>query len=170
MYCRQACRKAAYRARLSAPPKGSRDAWWTPAELLSGVRAEVTLGLDAAACPESTVVPGNWLGPKHPDRARRDALAWSEWSALTPPGEAVWLNPPYATSLLRRFLERAVATRDAGTPVVALIPASTGTEWWHDLVIDPGAEVRFLRGRLSFDGPHSTGATAPWPSALAFYR
>ena len=135
------------------------------------VRSQQELGMDAAASEASTAVPGNWLGPKHPEKARRDALAFGNWAALTPPGTNVWLNPPYyPPQLLRGFLERAVATAGEGVPVIALVPASTGTTWWHDLVVDVGASVEFLRGRLTFGGPHSTGGPAPWSSALVLYE
>lgn len=129
------------------------------------------IGLDAAACATSTLVPGNWLGPTHDDPARRDALNGPSWATLTPPGTSVWLNPPYTpVGVLRAFLERAAQTRDHGTPVLALIPASTGAHWWHDLVVEPGTRVEFLRGRLTYGGPHSTGGPAPWPNALVLYQ
>ncbi len=169
IYCRVACRKAAYRARLSSPAKGSRSEWWTPPGLLDTVRTDTVLGLDAAACAASTTVTDNWLGPTHEAPDRRNALAWSDWSSLTPAGTVVWLNPPYAPRLLRQFLERAAATSAAGTPVIALIPASTGAHWWHECVLASGARVEFLRGRLSYGGPHSTGGPAIFPSALVRY-
>lgn len=166
VYCRLACRKAAYRARARGTT-ATRSEWWTPPEVLGVVRSQQELGLDAAACEASTAVPDNWLGPKHPQKARRDALAFNNWASLTPPETSVWLNPPYyPPPLLRGFLERAAATAGEGVPVIALVPASTGTSWWHDLVVDAGASVEFLRGRLTFGGPHSTGGPAPWPSAL----
>jgi len=114
-------------------------------------------------------VADNWLGPAHPDPSRRDALS-VPWGPFTPSGQTVWLNPPYVpTRLLRAFLVRAVETMTAGTPVLALVPASTGANWWHELVV-PAAEVEFLKGRLAFGGPHSSGGVAPWPSALLHYR
>lgn len=128
------------------------------------------IGLDAAACATSALVPDNWLGPTHPEVARRDALAFAHWADLSPDGSTVWLNPPYAPPLLTRFLTTAAATAQAGRPVLALVPASTGTNWWHACVVEAGAQVEFLRGRLVFGGPHSTGGPAPWPSALVTYR
>lgn len=169
LYCRPACKKAAYRAR-GRGPTSTRSEWWTPTDVIDRVQGEHPLGLDAAACPASTLVPGNWLGPKHPDKSRRDALAFDHWADLAPEDTTVWLNPPYfPMPLLRGFLERAVATAQQGRGVVVLVPASTGTHWWHDFVVDPAARVEFLRGRLTFAGPHSTGGPAPWPSALVTY-
>lgn len=92
------------------------------------------------------------------------------WAALTPPGRVVWLNGPYTPApVLRAFLTKAAQTAAEGTPVVALVPASTSSAWWHDLVIGAGAEVEFLRGRLVYGGPHSTGGAAPWPSAIVTF-
>lgn len=135
--------------------------------------------LDAAACPASTLVGESWLGPKHPDPARRDALAYPDWTMLTgavPEDRraraAVYLNPPYAPpGLLNRFLQTAARTRDAGLTVVCLVPASVGSHWWHDLVLAAGAEVDIIRGRVTYTGPHAAaGAPAPWPSAVVTYR
>jgi hypothetical protein len=131
----------------------------------------VTLGMDAAACAESTLVPGNWLGTTHEDVSRRGALAFDDWAELTPVGTAVLANPPYTpVGTLRAFLKRAVATATAGREVWALVPAATGSAWFQDLVVGAGGVPGFLRGRLTFTGPHSTGGRAPWPSAIVVYR
>jgi hypothetical protein len=109
----------------------------------------------------------SYLGLDHPDEARRDALAHPHWAALAGDDGAVWLNPPYTpATLLSTFLERAAATAAAGVPVIGLVPASTGAVWWWQHVVGAGAQVEFLRGRVSFVGPHSTGTPAPWASAL----
>lgn len=127
------------------------------------------IGLDAAATLDSALVP-NYLGPDHDDPNRRDALAWDDWSGLAPKGSTVFVNPPYTpTGVLSAFLSKAVATADAGRPVVSLLPASTGAAWWWKHVADAGASVEFLRGRLAFGGPHAgqgRGSVAPWASAL----
>ena len=47
-----------------------------------------------------------------------------------------------------------------------LVPARTDTAWWHDYVV-PFAEVRFLRGRVKFEGAPTT---APFPSAVVIFR
>jgi hypothetical protein len=122
--------------------------------------------LDAAATAESRIVE-EYIGPDHPVRTRRDALT-TYWPDHAGEG-VVWINPPYRPVLLRRFLSKAVETATAGTPVVALIPASTGSIWWHENVVNVGAEVEFLQGRLRFGGPHSGGGPAPFSSALVHW-
>lgn len=108
-----------------------------------------------------------YLGPDHPDPARRDALAFDHWADLCPEDRAVWLNPPYLPArTLDAFLARAVATSRQGRPVVALIPSATGTGYFQRHVLDGGARVEFLPGRIAFTGPHGTGTPARWASAL----
>lgn len=140
------------------------DTWATPRDLWARLDQEFHFGLDAAALRSSTLVPGNWYGPDHRRRARRDALACS-WHADT--SEAVWLNPPYARNVTGRFMAKALEESRAGLTVVCLVPVRTDTRWWHETVIDADAEVRWLRGRLKF-GAATT--PAPFPSALVIYR
>ena len=132
--------------------------------------ARWTFGLDAAAEADSALVP-NYLGPDHADATRRDALAFEHWAELAAPLD-VWLNAPYApTPYLSKFLSRATVTAKHGTRVVGLLPASTGANWWWTHVIEAGARVEFLRGRLAFTGPHArTGSVAPWPSAIVIWE
>ena len=87
------------------------------------------------------------------------------------PARMVFLNPPYLpSSLLGQFLSRAVATARAGVPVVGLVPATTGTAWWWNHVVDGGGQTEYLRGRLAFTGPHAKpGQCAPWASALVVW-
>lgn len=85
------------------------------------------------------------------------------------PGLVVYMNPPYLpTSTLNEFLQRAVATAEAGVVVVGLLPASVGTQWWRRWV-SRAQSVEFLEGRLRFGGPHSNGGSAPWASALVVW-
>jgi hypothetical protein len=136
--CSETCRKAVYRrrttelaqqarsavaAKAAKKAAGHRDAWWTPENLREPVRAEHgPLGLDAAACAESTLVPANWLGPTHDDPSRRDALAFDDWADLAPDKMTVYLNPPYTPApLIAAFLATAARTAKAGVPVVALV-------------------------------------------------
>lgn len=167
-YCSDACRQYAYAQRKRRRPV--RSDWWTPLEVREDVLARWTVGLDAAATVQAALVE-NYLGPDHADPARRDALAFENWAGLLPVGQVVWLNPPYTPApFLEGFLQRAVATAAAGVTVAGLVPASTGTDWWWRNIVEPGAEVEYLRGRLVYGGPHSTGGPAPWASALVTWR
>lgn len=163
-YCSPACRQAAYATRQRR--KAVRDAWWTPTEVRGRVLDDWDITLDAAACSRSRLVE-NYLGLDHPEPTRRDALAFDDWAGHAG-GGVVWLNPPYVpAATLSAFLARAVATAQSGVTVVGLVPASTGAGWWWTHVVEVGACVEFLRGRLAFTGPHADkGTPAPWACAL----
>lgn len=82
----------------------------------------------------------------------------------------VWLNPPYSKP--RPWLERAYEATSTGEAdlVVALLPASVDTGWFHEAVL-PYAELRFIRGRVRFLGWEGTPIPAPKaPSIVAIYR
>jgi len=150
--------------------RGIRNEWWTPLNIRERVLAEFNIGLDAAACADSALVP-NWLGPSHTDPERRDATAMTSWAALTPAGSVVWNNAPYAPAgLIEAFLHTSAATAADGVAVVALVPAATSTNWWHRGVVQTGAKVEFITGRLRFTGPHADGNPAPFASALLVWE
>lgn len=82
----------------------------------------------------------------------------------------VFLNPPYSKPA--PWLEKAAHEVGVGRAdlVIALLPASTDTAWFHELV-KTRAEVRFLRGRVKFLGWRGTPIGSPkMASMLAIYR
>jgi hypothetical protein len=171
-YCSVPCRQNAWkrRRRQSAPAGVDRSQWWTPPEIRARALA-LNIALDVAALRESALVP-SYLGPDHVDPARRDALAEDvDWAELAGGGRC-WMNPPFAVPQLSRFLAKAAITSsEGGVDVVGLVPASPCTRWWNRWIVDAGATVEFLPGRLSFRGPHfREGGVAPWGAALVHWR
>jgi hypothetical protein len=81
--------------------------------------------------------------------------------------ETINLSPgqPYRAEL-RHWPKKAPESGQQGATVVCLLPARTDTHWWHEYVL-PYAEIRFLRGRVKFNG---TRNSAPFPSAIAIFR
>ena len=81
----------------------------------------------------------------------------------------VFLNPPYGRHChIDRWVWKArLAAQWPDCTVVALLPARTGTRWWHETVPHASLCV-FVKGRLRFHlpggepAPHSAG----FPSAL----
>jgi len=121
--------------------------WRTPASVYSVLDAE--FGFTYDPCPL-------WEG----DRLISDGLL-AEW------GEVTFCNPPY--SAIKDWTRKAHQEWRKGKTVVLLIPSRTDTGWWHDYVMEAD-EIRFLRGRLNFDGPHEKGHNAPFPSCVVVFR
>tara|TARA_R110000737_G_C14405357_1_gene454988 strand:+ start:184 stop:663 length:480 start_codon:yes stop_codon:yes gene_type:complete len=143
------------------------DEWSTPAQLYAELDREFGFTLDAAASAQNTQSPTyltQWQDARLQD--------WATVPSHRPGPVVAYLNPPY--SKIRSFMAKAVDEVRVGCTVVCLVPARTDTRWWHDAVWDTdrqqardGVEVRFLRGRLTFnDGAGS----APFPSVVVILR
>lgn len=78
----------------------------------------------------------------------------------------VFCNPPYSN--IATFIDKGWRELRAGSckVVVYLVPARTDTTWFHDYCMK-GAEIRFLRGRLRFNGAKNN---APFPSMVVIFR
>ena len=77
-------------------------------------------------------------------------------------GERVYCNPPYSN--IAPFLLKAKLDR----PEVAvfLLPARTGTGWFHEYCLKAN-EIRFIRGRLRFSGSKNN---APFDSMVVVFK
>jgi len=86
--------------------------------------------------------------------AKCDEYLDEEIDALSVPWEddVVFLNPPYKRGRgTERWVQKAWSESQNRATTVMLLPASTDTYWWHKYVLDR-AEIRFVNGRLKFDG------------------
>jgi hypothetical protein len=70
--------------------------------------------------------------------------------------DRTYCNPPYSQKLKESFLYKGYQESLKGKLVVFLLPVSTSTKIYHEL-INPYATVEFLRGRLRFEGIDSDG-------------
>lgn len=84
-----------------------------------------------------------------PLRAEFDGLE-IEW------GQRSFINPPYSRKLKEAFIRKAYAESRKGKLCVMLLPVSTSTKIFHE-VIYPHAEIRFLKGRVKFEGVNTFG-------------
>jgi phage N-6-adenine-methyltransferase len=128
------------------------DNWATPRPVFAALNDEFAFELDACASAANSTCRRFYS-------VEDDGLA-QEWAGV------VWVNPPYGRGI-GAWLKKAADSAAAGATVVCLIPARTDTTWWHDQVLARAAEVRFVRGRLSFG---NGSAPAPFPSAIVVFR
>jgi phage N-6-adenine-methyltransferase len=155
IYASNAERQAAYRQRKRKRQPvlfwHKADVWETPPELFAAFDREFHFTTDVAALPHNAKCP-------HFFTPGQDALV-QKWEGTC------WMNPPYGPGL-RKWVSKAFQSAQDGATVVCLLPARTDTHWWHDYVL-PHAEIRYIRGRLRFNG---IGNSAPFPSAVAVFR
>lgn len=142
--------RRAFGAHESARMKN--DEWLTPPEILSAIGP---FDLDPCA---PRVRPWE-TAAKH--------YTVDDNGLLKPWHGRVWLNPPYSSQEVPRWLAR-LAEHGNG---MALVFARTETEWYFDNIWNRATACLFLRGRLCFhyvDG-RKAKANAGAPSVLVAY-
>ncbi len=125
--------------------------WSTPQWLFDALDAEFHFTLDPCATP---------LNAKcgHCFTLKEDGLE-QDWGT-----HAVFMNPPYGQAI-SNWMRKALESARQGATVVCLVPARTDTQWWHAFAMQ--GEVRFLKGRVAFNGARHS---APFPSAVVVFR
>lgn len=66
-------------------------------------------------------------------------------------GGANFVNPPYSQKLKEAFIKKAVEESKKGKTCVCLIPVSTSTKLFHDVILPNAKKIEFVRGRLKFE-------------------
>ena len=130
--------------------RSERTDWGTPIDLFTCLHDEFAFTIDAAASAENALLGRYWT--------LSDNAIVQDWS-----GERVFCNPPYGREVTP-FIVKAAERRAA--VAVLLVPARTDTKAWHEHIF-PKAEIRFLKGRLTFRGAL---ASAPFPSAVVIWK
>jgi site-specific DNA-methyltransferase (adenine-specific) len=110
----------------------------TPQPFFDMLNEEFGFTLDVACLPE-TAKCKKYFTPAD------DGLAQS-WD-----GEICWMNPPYGRGQnVYAWVQKAFETAERGGTVVALLPASVDTRWFHEYVMR-ATEIRYVRDRLWFE-------------------
>lgn len=67
-----------------------------------------------------------------------------------------YINPPYNITDKPKFVKKAYEEYKKGKMCIMLIPATTETRWFHELIV-PNALVYLIKGRVRFKGTNSKG-------------
>ena len=126
--------------------------WATPQDLFDDLNREFYFTLDPCSTDE------NAKCEKHYTK-EQDGLA-QDWT-----GETVFCNPPYGREM-PKWIQKCYEHYRGGGTAVMLIPARTDTKAFHELIYGK-AEVRFIKGRLKFNGCKNS---APFPSMIVVYK
>ena len=108
------------------------DHWKTPAEFYNKLDKEFHFDFDP--CPLHSEFDGLSI----------------EW------GKSNYINPPYSMKLKEAFIRKAWEESKKGKLCVMLLPVSTSTKIFHEIIY-PHAEIRFVKGRIAFDGINTKG-------------
>lgn len=126
--------------------------WSTPQDFFDELNEEFNFTLD----PCSTHV--NCKCERH-YTMEDDGLS-KDWSE-----DVVFMNPPYGGNT-GGWIKKAYEESKKGSTVVCLIVSSTDRSYWHDYIFPYAAQIRFVRGRLKFNG---VSTTAPFASAVVVF-
>ena len=107
--------------------------WETPDDLFAKIDARFHFTRDVCASVENTKCADFWT--------EDDSCLEKTWDGVN------WMNPPYKD--MKRFIQKAYEQRHHAV-TVALIPARTNTNWWHEYCME--GEVMFICGRPKFKG------------------
>ena len=127
----------------------ARHEWYTPAEYIEAARLVMGgIDLDPASCEVAqATVQAKWFFSKWFFSKEQDGLV-QPWQGR------VWLNPPFETGAIDRFIAKLIADYLAGAvqQAVILTDAATDTRWFHDLA-DMALCFCFTKGRIRFTSP-----------------
>ena len=126
--------------------------WETPQAFFDALNRRFGFSLDVCATRETAKCP-------HFFDKSMNGLAQS-WA-----NHRCYMNPPYGREI-GPWVEKARREAERGALVVGLLPARTDTAWFHEHVYRAATEIRFLKGRLKFEG---AAASAPFPSMIAVW-
>jgi phage N-6-adenine-methyltransferase len=122
--------------------------WYTPAELIEAARLAMgSIDTDPASneIAQKTVKAGTYY------TAETNGLD-KDWCGN------VWMNPPYASDLIGKFIDKLIAERQNYKQAIILVNNATETEWFNK-IISIASAVCFPKSRVKFYMPDGkTGA------------
>lgn len=126
--------------------------WGTPQKFFDELNKEFNFTLDPCATVETAKCDKFFT--KEDDGLKQN------WG-----GYRVFCNPPYGKEI-GKWVKKA---SESNTLVVMLIPARTDTKYFHEYIYHK-AEIRFIKGRLKFEGKQKCSGSAPFPSMLVIFK
>ena len=72
-------------------------------------------------------------------------------------GKSNFINPPYSRKLKEAFVRKAVKESCKGKLCVLLLPVSTSTALFHDVIKPNAKSIEFVRGRIKFEQKNDNG-------------
>ncbi|WP_070486848.1 DNA N-6-adenine-methyltransferase [Weeksella sp. HMSC059D05] len=114
------------------------DNWATPKEFYDKLNAEFAFDFDPCPLNENEITP-------------------DKYGLLIEWGQRNYINPPYSRKLKEAFVMKAVEESKKGKLCVMLLPVSTSTKLFHEVIKPNANEIRFVKGRIKFVGVNTKG-------------
>jgi phage N-6-adenine-methyltransferase len=147
--------------------------WRTPPELFAWLNRRFQFNTDVfashenALCDYYSTAAGSFM------KTNGDPICVSLANGLEMGWEnaRVFMNPPYSRGLIEQCIEKAYNERNNAAIIVALIPASTETQWFQKFIL-PHCHIEWLPRRVRFIDPETgePGQSPPSGSVIAIFR
>lgn len=72
-------------------------------------------------------------------------------------GKSNFVNPPYSQKLKEKFVLKALQGSRKGKTCVLLLPVSTSTKLFHEVILPNAAGITFVKGRKKFEQKNEQG-------------
>lgn len=72
-------------------------------------------------------------------------------------GSSNFINPPYSRKLKDLFVQKAILVAKTGATCVLILPVSTSTKLYHEVIAPAAKDIRFIRGRIKFEKIDDSG-------------
>ena len=76
--------------------------------------------------------------------------------------ERNFVNPPYSKTLKEAFVNKALEESKKGKLCVMLLPVSTSTKLFHEVILPNADKIEFIKRRLPFIGINTKGQYVNW--------
>ncbi len=146
-----------------------RSGWRTPPDLFKTLDWRYCFDYDPfsshenALCTLHSTVDGTYSG--------RNKLSDDDGLTRSWRRERIYMNPPYSRGLIEQCIEKAYNERNNASIIVALLPASTDTQWFQRFIL-PHCFIDWLPKRVRFIDPDTglPGGSPPSGSIIALFR
>ena len=132
--------------------------WYTPSKFIELAR-KVMGSIDTD--PASSEKANETVGATTFYTAEDDGLT-KTWTGN------VWMNPPYSSELIAKFIEKIISERSNYKQAIVLVNNATDTAWFHDLA-SIGTAACFPRGRIKFNTPEKEVKGTPLQGQAIIY-
>ena len=152
------------RIELGLTPHVSRNTgnneWYTPPEYIEAARQVMgDIDLD----PASSEIANEIVKATTFYTVENDGLTY-HWQGR------VWMNPPYATELIKPFASKLAEHVKQGDVIEACVLVNNATETgWFNTLLDEAACVCFIRGRVKFIDVEGKPSGAPLQGQVILY-
>lgn len=130
--------------------------WRTPKDFFDKLNEEFHFTLDPCCTIENALCKKFYT-------SKEDGLI-QDWG-----GETVYCNPPYGKEISKWVKKCFEESKKENTIIVMLIPARTDTIYFHNYIYHKAKEIRFVKGRLKFEGEQKERGSAPFPSMIVIF-